>query len=43
MFFSRQDDRPGASNEQRAIAAEKGKTRRRFLFELKFKIAGSKM
>ena len=32
-FFSRQDDRPGASNGQRAIAAEKGKTRRRFLFE----------
>jgi hypothetical protein len=31
VFFSRQDDRPGASNGQRAIAAEKGKTRRRFL------------
>jgi hypothetical protein len=26
VFFSRQDDRPGASNGQRAIAAEKGKT-----------------
>jgi hypothetical protein len=24
---ARQDDRPGASNEQKAIAAEKGKTR----------------
>jgi hypothetical protein len=33
VFFSRQDDRPGASNGQRAIAAEKGKTRRRFLLE----------
>jgi hypothetical protein len=29
--FSRQDESPGASNGQRAIAAEKGKTRRRFL------------
>jgi hypothetical protein len=28
-----QDDRPGASNGQRAIAAEKGKTRRGFLLE----------
>jgi hypothetical protein len=36
VFFSRQDDRPGASKGQRAIAAEKGKTRRRFLFEWKF-------
>jgi hypothetical protein len=33
VFFSRQDDRPGASNGQRAIAAEKGKTWRRFLLE----------
>jgi hypothetical protein len=31
VFFSRQDDRPGASNGQRAIAAEKGKKRRRQL------------
>jgi hypothetical protein len=30
---ARQDDRPGASNGQRAIAAEKGKTRCRFLLE----------
>jgi hypothetical protein len=30
---TRQDDRPGASNGQRAIAAEKGKTRYRFLLE----------
>jgi hypothetical protein len=32
-FFSRQDDRPGAFNGQKAIAAKKGKTRSRFLFE----------
>jgi hypothetical protein len=30
---ARQDDRSGASNGQRAIAAEKGKTRRWFLLE----------
>jgi hypothetical protein len=31
VFFSRQADRSGASNGQRAIAAEKGKTRSRLL------------
>jgi hypothetical protein len=31
--FFHGDDRPGASNGQRAIAAKKGKTRRRFLLE----------
>jgi hypothetical protein len=33
VFFSRQDENPGAFNGQRAVAAEKGKTRRRFLLE----------
>jgi hypothetical protein len=33
VFFSRQDDRPGASDGQRAIAAQKGKTRSQFLLE----------
>ncbi|MGD2271551.1 MAG: hypothetical protein PVI06_14200 [Desulfobacterales bacterium] len=43
MFFSRQDDRPGASNGQRAIAAAKGKTPRPLLLEWTFYITGSKM
>jgi hypothetical protein len=33
---ARQDDRPTASNGQRVIAAEKGKTRRRLLLALTF-------
>jgi hypothetical protein len=33
VFFSRQADRSCASNGQRAIAAEKGKTQRRLLLE----------
>jgi hypothetical protein len=37
VFFSRQADRPGGSKKQRAIAAEKGKTRRRFFLECAFK------
>jgi hypothetical protein len=40
VFFSRQDDRPGASNGQRAIAAEKGKTRRRFLYARQLPLLG---
>lgn len=31
VFFSRQDHRPGACMKQRAMAAEKGKTRPRLL------------
>ncbi len=43
MFFSRQDDRPGAFNQQLATAAEIGNTRCWILGQQKLYVAGSKM
>jgi len=43
VFFSRQDDRPGASNKQLAIAAWKGNRRFWFLGPWMLYAAGSKM
>jgi hypothetical protein len=43
VFFSRQDDRSGASNKQLAPAAWVGKTRCWFLGKFMLYVAGSKM
>jgi hypothetical protein len=43
VFFSRQDDRPGAFKKQLVTATWKGKTRCWFLGKLMLYAAGSKM
>jgi hypothetical protein len=43
VFFSRQDDRPGAFKKQLVAAARIGNTRRWFLGKREFYVAGSKL